>query len=229
MWTWSSPGRPGSRRVCRTDCRELTSKEKRTFKFSEAEKNGPKQPAPGHCQPEVCPKNSRKADKPPEGFLSYKKFADQSAEKAEYVKQKKLREKEFAQEAIAKLSIDPKDIKNPVPVPVAYPTFSKMALEQSRDRTGSQKKGLGFGVGPRMPLTDQERWVNKVRRYNINSAKTIDTKTDAHPGPPAYSLICHWAGKRPHKEKENAKEEQRNHLRAISRGPAINPYYARNL
>lgn len=159
--------------------------------------------------------------------MSFKKFKDTLIERKEYFKEKRTREREYAKEVSAKLSIDPKDLKNPIPLPADYDTFERIHKTMSRDKgAGSQTKSLGFGVGSRMPLSEKEKWMRKVELYNSHSEKAIDPKADNVPGPFSYPLICHWAGKKPHKEKDVPKEPQRNFMKHITKGPSINPYYA---
>ena len=115
-----------------------------------------------------------------------------------------------------------------VPVPLAYQTFAKLEQLNSKDKDGkSQKKGLGFGVGSRLPLSEKEKWLKKVELYNSHSDKQLDPKLDNLPGPSAYSIISHWQGKKSKKDKENAAEKQQNFFKVTSKGPVISPYYAR--
>lgn len=160
--------------------------------------------------------------------MSFKKFKEVESEKKGYFKDKRERERDFANDVLAKLSMDPKDLKNTIPLPVDYDTFERLNVTYSKNKgTASQKKTMGFGVGSRIPLSEKEKWVNKVQKYNSRSDKAIDPKNDPQPGPPAYSLVCHWAGKKPRKEKEADKIEKSNFLKHISRGPIISPYYSK--
>lgn len=159
--------------------------------------------------------------------MSFKKYQDCEKDKKNYFKEKRAREREYARELSAKLSIDPKDLRNPIPLPVDYDTFERIQKTMSRDKgSGSQTKSLGFGVGSRMPLSEKEKWVRKVELYNSHSEKTIDPKLDNAPSPFSYPLICHWPGKKPLKEKDVPKEPRRNFMKHITKGPSISPYYA---
>jgi len=173
-------------------------------------------------------KKMKEAKKPTETFLSFKKFKDETSEKKEYLKEKKQKENDYTQEMLRKISMDVKELKHVVPVPMDYETFEKIGLQKMREKgSASQKKTLGFGVGSRMPLSEKEKWVNKVERYNCHSEKRLDPKLDNLPGPSAYSLISHWAGKKPRREKEGEGTKKMNFFKLASKGPIINPYYAK--
>lgn len=125
---------------------------------------------------------------------------------------------------IQSTGIDPKIL--PVPIPVAYDTFDKhQKLQKLLSKEKSTKKTLGFGVGPRLPLNEEEI---KKRRASLlkNTDHPIDMKKDLTPGPMGYSLIAHWPGKKQKNRNGEVKEQKKNLLNCISRGPSINPYYS---
>lgn len=161
-----------------------------------------------------------------EKLFGFKKFKEFEEEKKNFFKNKKEREVNFAEEVIKKTNISPEDIDNQLPLPADYVTFEKINKICLKEKsTKSQKKGLGFGVGDRIPLSDKDKWLKKVQRYNMNSTSNIDASIDNIPGPSAYSLISHWAGKKPRKEPEK-KVESHNYFKVVTKGPELNPYYA---
>jgi len=138
-------------------------------------------------------------------------------------KAKMEEEKERLNQLMAKIKYDSKEL--PMPLPNDYQTFDKICQIQNKSReTKSQKKGLGFGIGTRIPLDEKEKWAIKVERYNKNSDKPLDPKSDIIPGPLTYNLIANWGGKRGKKDKENQKEP--NIFKVMTKEPRINPYYA---
>jgi hypothetical protein len=137
-------------------------------------------------------------------------------------------EKERLNDVYSKTNIDPKAL--PLPIPVDIITFEKLAKKsETEKKQNSQKKGLGFGVGPRIPLNDKEKWLTKVNRYNTFAVTPIDPKADPLPGPSTYSLISHWADKKLIKSKAKSKDMTKpiNFLRKISKGPVFSPYYSK--
>ena len=159
-------------------------------------------------------------------FLNHKKFKESIKIKAEFENKKVELERDRLAGLVDKVSFDLKRL--PVPLPVDFETFEKGLLIQSESKEDkSQKKGNGFGVGSRMPLSDKEKWGIKVARWNEKCEKQMDPKLDNQPGPLAYSLIAHWKGKI-NKKKKNADEQEKlpNIFKCVSRGPNISQYYA---
>ena len=133
-------------------------------------------------------------------------------------------ENERIHEVMTKSNIDPKVL--PLPLPVHFLTFEKLAHATS-GKDGSQKKGLGFGIGPRLPLSEKEKWQAKVQRYNSTRDIAIDPNTDPMPAPNAYSLIAHWPGKKTKKTAKDGAEKLPNILTKVSKGPVFSPYYVK--
>ncbi len=135
-------------------------------------------------------------------------------------------EKERIAELLIKSNINPKDLLQPLPV--SYTTFEKLfkTMEVNR-KENSQKKGLGFGVGPRLPLSDQDKWKVKVERYNITRENPIDPNLDIIPAPNAYPLIAYWPGKIGKNSEKNGPKKASNILKVISKGPIFSPYYTK--
>lgn len=179
-------------------------------------------------QTQTLNKKMTEIKKQQEGFLNFKKFKEETIEKKEYLKGKIQKENDYTQEMLIKISMDAKELKKVIPVPVDYETFEKINLLKTKEKgLGSQKKTLGFGVGVRMPLSEKEKWVNKVEIYNSHSEKRLDPKLDNLPGPSAYSLISHWAEKKLKNEKEEDGIKKMNYFKLTSKGPVISPYYAK--
>lgn len=114
----------------------------------------------------------------------------------------------------------------PLPLPADYATFQRLLTLQAKNKgVKTSKGGNGMGIGPRIPLTEKEKWELKVQRWNQHSEKQLDPEKDAQPGPMAYSLVAQWAAK---KSKKDAQAEQLpNIFKSLSKGPVINPYYLR--
>ena len=175
-------------------------------------------------------KKLKKKKKPEQSFLSYKKFKEESASKRQFFKEKRLREKNHMEEIMGKLSIDPKELQNAIPMSLTYETFARLNKIYSKMKSlRSTKKTIGMGIGERIPLSDKEKWIKKVELYNSHSEQRIDPKLDNTPGPAAYSIVSHWAGKKPHKEKAQSTDRKLNFFKATSSGPHISPYYSKNL
>ena len=170
-----------------------------------------------------------KPSKPPklvENKLSLTKIKEIEKERAAFHAKMQEKEQERLQEIYAKTNINPSEI--PLPLPVDITTFDKLArLSEVERKQNSLKKGLGFGVGPRIPLNDKERWTCKVSKYNTFAATPIDPNNDPLPGPSTYNLISQWAEKKLDKAKNKSKETSKpiNYFAKISKGPAISPYY----
>lgn len=155
--------------------------------------------------------------------MSSKKFKELLAGKEKYQKEKAELEEQRLQNLANRISFDLKQLPNPLPTD--FETFEKSLICSKKEKEQkSQKKGLGFGIGQRIPLTDKEKWVLKVERYNINKVEKIDPSVDNCPGPLAYSLIANWPGKISKKDKEGNKKLP-NIFKVASTGPSINPYY----
>ena len=145
--------------------------------------------------------------------------------KAKEAKTKVENERERIAGLIGKVSFDIKALPNSLPVD--FSTFERSLIENGKQReTKSGKKGLGFGVGPRMPLSEMDRWELKVGQWNAHSEKQVDVKKDATPGPMAYSLVANW-GCRPTKKETDENKKLPNIFKSTSNGPKINAYYAR--
>ena len=166
--------------------------------------------------------------KPAEKPINFKRFKDDSAAKLQYFKEKAKKVQDVFEENLQKADLKKSDWLNVVPVPVDYSTFTKLELTAAKEKSGkSGKKGIGFGIGPRLPLSEKEKWIQKVPLYNSHSEKLLDPKNDNMPGPSAYSIISHWHGKKSKKDKENNAEKLPNYFKKVSKGPVINPYYAK--
>ncbi len=162
--------------------------------------------------------------KPDQNKLTFARYKEILKEKKEFRSKIKQIDEEKQADMLAKSGVDPKLL--PVPIPANFTTFERLSqIYTIAGKEKSQKKGLGFGVGPRILLNDKERWVLKVKQYNSNSAKTIGPKADPMPGPLSYSLISHWPGKKSRKAKAKENEKLPNFLKSVSRGPVISPYY----
>ncbi len=69
----------------------------------------------------------------------------------------------------------------------------------------------------------------KVDKYNRNADKAIDPKKDPTPSPNYYNLIAQWANIKSKKGGDDNIKKNVNYLNAISRGPTINCYYAKDI
>ena len=169
-----------------------------------------------------------KANVVAEGKVGYKKFQEAAKARQEYFKNKKQKEEERIDELKGKVTFDVKAL--PEPIPADIDTFQRTLKLNAKDKDkGTSNKGNGMGVGPRMPLSEKERWVKKVERYNINASEPIDAKKDPAPAPNSYSLISYWPGKKMKKRKAKENEEKLpNILSKISKGPIISVYYAKH-
>ena len=106
-------------------------------------------------------------------FLNLKKFKELEEEKDRLLKTKVQNEKVRLEGLSNKVSFDLKRL--PVPLPANFSTFEMLRHTKEKVKGGtSQKKGLGFGVGSRIPLNEKEKWALKVEKYNKNSKKTLD-------------------------------------------------------
>lgn len=144
--------------------------------------------------------------------------------KAKEEKNKIEMERERLTELMGKVSFDVKALPNPLPVDIA--TFERGLLSQAKSKdAGSQKKGLGFGVGSRLPLSEVERWGIKLGKWNSHAEKPVDPTKDPMPGPMAYNLIATWGSKAGKKENQDG-QKLPNIFKATSHGPKINAYYA---
>jgi len=160
------------------------------------------------------------------------KFREIEKERAAFHAKMMEQEKERLQEIYSKTDINPKVL--PLPLPADIVTFDKLAkLSEVEKKQNSQKKGLGFGVGPRIPLNDKERWLSKISKYNTFAANPLDPNVDPLPGPSTYSLISHWADKKLVKSKGKDKGKDKdtakpiNFLAKVSKGPVFSPYYTK--
>ena len=166
--------------------------------------------------------------KHPEGKITFKRFKDLEREKKELHKKMKDLEKDKMDVILSQSRVDPSIL--PVPLPADIKTFSRIALQQAKEgKEGGQKKGLGFGVGPRIPLSNKEKWQAKVPLYNTHADKPLDLKADPTPAPNAYSLISYWPGKKESKPSKRTESEGKlpNILAKVSKGPVFSPYYVK--
>ncbi len=156
------------------------------------------------------------------------KFKETEKERIAFKVKMSEKEKERLNEIYSKTHIDPKAL--PLPLPADIITFERLAKESEIEKKqNSRKKSLGFGVGPRIPLNDKEKWMTKVNRYNTFAATKIDPKADPLPGPSTYSLISHWADRKLIQSQEKSKDTTKpiNFLQKISKGPVFSPYYSK--
>jgi hypothetical protein len=158
--------------------------------------------------------------------ITFTRFKELEKDKQENEAKMKERDDERMKDILSKTSINPKIL--PIPIPANFTTFER--LSQSYALLGkekSSKKSLGFGVGPRIPLSNKEKWQAKVEKYNVNAATALDPKMDPLPAPNAYSLISHWPGKKSKKASKSDQATLPNILSKISKGPSISPYYVK--
>ena len=140
--------------------------------------------------------------------------------------EKNKREKDRLHDLKSKVKTDI-DHKNQ-PIAIQYHTFDLIAKKKGgynkNPKTNSYFRANGFGFGPRFGLQDNEKWKNKVEKWNRNASENlIDPEKDATPGPGHYSLIEQWAKRKG--APVNLKKGSNMFFKMTSSGPSISPYY----
>lgn len=118
-----------------------------------------------------------------------------------------------------------KETDYPHPVPVVYQTFERLFLKNGIKGTKGfrvSRTAKGFGSEKRFGEDPNEKWLNRVEKYNRSVEKKIDPLVDEMPGPAAYSLISTWSKSRAQKEDKTTF----NYINNVSRGPSFSIYHA---
>ena len=190
-------------------------KDKRNFIFSDYQRAGPSIPAPGYCQSYLNKTNKEVQN------LPFKKFKEQTIEKNKRIKSKNAEMEDHYKLMMSSIGLN-SNYKQ-MPIPSDFTTFDQLK-QKYNNKENSSKKTLGFGVGSRLPLNEEEKWRKKAKQLGEIDPK-INIKLDQTPGPMAYSLIANWQGKKKRSKSGEIKEEKVNYLNRIHKGPSINPYY----